>query len=96
MRRISKIYYVYILTNKIHTVLYIGSTSNLAERIYQHKHKLIPGFSLKYNLFKLIYFATFSTAYEIVCYERKLKGWTRKKKERLITENNPNWNELSC
>lgn len=95
MRRISKTYYVYILTNKSNSVLYIGMTSDLAKRCWEHKSKVVPGFTQKYNVTKLVYFAIFEDAYEAVTYERKLKGWLRRKKIDLISKHNPEWNELS-
>ena len=96
MRRIyEKIYYVYILTNKSNSVLYIGVTSNLEKRIFEHKSKFVKGFTSKYNLKKLVYAASFISAYEAIAYEKKLKGWKRVKKDALISETNPTWSEIS-
>ncbi|HAG27194.1 TPA: endonuclease [Patescibacteria group bacterium] len=96
MRRIyEKIYYVYILTNKSNSVLYIGVTSNLEKRIFEHKSKFVKGFTSKYNLNKLVYTASFISAYEAIAYEKKLKGWKRVKKDALISETNPTWSEIS-
>src|SRR5690606_13260513 len=86
-------YYVYILTNNNKTVLYIGMTNNLNERLYFHcnpeansKH-----FTTKYKCFFLIYFERFEDVNQAIDREKQLKGWTREKKEMLIKEINPNW-----
>lgn len=90
-------YYVYILTNKNKTVLYIGMTNNLNERLYFHcnpeansKH-----FTTKYKCFFLIYFERFEDVNQAIDREKQLKGWTREKKEMLIKEINPNWEFLN-
>ncbi len=88
-------YYVYIITNKNNSVIYTGVTNDLKRRIYEHKNKLIVGFSSKYNLNKLVYYGETSDAKEAIGYEKKIKGWTRAKKEALINENNPAWEDLS-
>lgn len=90
-----KSYWVYILTNQINTVLYIGITSKLEQRIYQHKNKLTKGFTEKYNVDKLIYFEETSDPMSAISREKQLKGWTRKKKETLINRVNPEWDDLS-
>lgn len=90
-----KIYYVYILTNKSHSVLYIGITNNLERRMYEHKNKLAAGFSAKYNLNKLVYVEQTQDSRAAIAYEKKLKGWTRAKKIALITASNPKWADLS-
>ncbi|MEZ4180344.1 MAG: GIY-YIG nuclease family protein [Candidatus Doudnabacteria bacterium] len=90
----KKFYYVYILANKSNSVLYIGSTSDIKTRLYLHKSKAIKGFTAKYNVTKLVYIEMFSDPYSMVVRERQLKGWTRKKKERLICVTNPLWKEV--
>ena len=86
---------VYIITNKHHTVLYIGVTSDLRIRMHQHINKEFPNsFSAKYNLSKLIYFEQFSTIEEAINNEKYLKGKNRKFKLELIKNDNPNWNDL--
>ena len=85
---------VYIISNIHNTVLYIGVTSNLVQRIYQHKEKMIPGFSAKYNLIKLVYFEVFDDMCNAISREKKLKEWHRDWKNRLIAEVNPNWRDL--
>ena len=81
--------------NKNNSVIYTGVTNNLNRRIYEHKNKLIVGFSSKYNLNKLVYYVETSDVKEAIAYEKKIKGWTRAKKETLINENNPAWDDLS-
>lgn len=88
-------YYVYILTNKSNKVLYIGVTSNLQTRINQHKLKLVDGFTKKYNVNKLVYVEEFRDVNEAIAAEKKLKGWIRIKKIKLIESKNPNWSDLS-
>ncbi len=95
MVRISmKNYYVYILSN-VSKTLYIGVTNNLERRMYEHKNKLINGFTKKYNLTKLIYYETTSDIGAAIYREKQLKGWLRSKKIALIEENNPGWDGLS-
>jgi len=90
----SKQYFVYIMTNKSGT-LYTGVTNNLIQRVYQHKNKLIDGFTKKYNIQNLIYFETFSDVTSAIAREKTIKGWLRKKKIALINSINPQWNDLS-
>lgn len=85
---------VYIITNDRNTTLYIGVTSNLIQRIYQHKNKLIEGFSAKYNLNKLIYFEQFDDMNNAILREKRLKRWNRDWKNQLINERNPHWYDL--
>lgn len=87
-------YSVYIATNKRNTVLYTGVINNLERRIYEHKHKLIKGFTSKYNIDKLIYFETFNNPEEAIAAEKKIKGWTREKKIALIKKMNPEFDDL--
>ncbi|MBL4604177.1 MAG: GIY-YIG nuclease family protein [Flavobacteriaceae bacterium] len=90
-----KQYCVYILTNKNHTVVYTGVTSNLIKRVFQHKTKKYKGFTSKYNCDKLVYFETFSDINQAISREKQLKSGSRKKKEDLINIENSNWNDLS-
>ena len=87
--------YVYILTNKNNTVLYIGITSNLLKRISQHKNKIYKGFTSRYNCHKLIYFEELDTIVQAITREKQLKAGSRKRKEQLVNSNNPNWADLS-
>jgi len=86
--------YVYILTNYSKT-LYIGVTSNLEKRIFEHKNKKFDSFSKKYNIGKLVYFEIYEDAYTAISREKQLKNWRRDKKVRLIELQNPNWCELN-
>ena len=85
---------VYIITNARNTTLYIGVTSDLIRRIYQHKNKLIEGFSAKYNLHKLVYFEQFSDMENAILREKRLKKWNRDWKNQLIDASNPLWYDL--
>ena len=88
-----KQYYVYILTNKSNT-LYIGITNDLIRRLYEHKNKLIAGFTKKYNIDRLIYYEVFDSPETAIQREKEIKSWTRKKKLELIKKINPNFEEL--
>ena len=87
--------YTYILTNERQTVLYTGSTNALAKRIHHHKHRLIPGFTKKYNVSRLVYFETALDMTSARQREREIKGMTRRKKEALIDSVNKSWQDLS-
>jgi putative endonuclease len=89
-----KQYYVYIMTNRSRT-LYTGVTNNLERRVYEHKHKLIPGFTTKYNLSRLVYFEATEDIRSAIEREKQIKGWLRRKKLSLIESVNPNWEDLS-
>lgn len=88
-------YFVYIVANKMHNVLYIGVTNDLERRMYEHKHKLVEGFTKKYNVDKLVYYNEFSSINDAIAAEKKLKGWTRAKKVALIEQFNPEWKDLT-
>ena len=83
-----------MLTNKSNTVIYIGVTSDLLKRLYQHKNKTHKGFTSKYNCDKLVYFEEFSDINQAIVREKQLKSGNRKVKEELINSINPNWNDL--
>jgi putative endonuclease len=87
-------YYVYILTN-ISQTLYIGVTNDLERRMYEHKYKLTPGFTKKYNLTILVFFEATIDVRSALAREKQIKGWTREKKVVLIEEQNPTWQDLS-
>ena len=89
-----KHYYIYILTNKNNTVLYTGVTNNLTRRIWEHKAKLIDGFTKKYNVAILVYFETFDKPESAIKREKQIKAGSRKKKIELINKFNPEWKEL--
>ncbi len=88
-------YYVYILTNWNHKVMYIGVTNNLERRIYEHKNKLVEGFSQKYNVNKLVYFEETSDVLSALEREKEIKKWRREKKDALVLKVNENWKDLS-
>ena len=87
-------YYIYIISNWNNKVIYIGVTNNLERRIFEHKSKLIPGFSSKYNL-KLVYYEQYADIREAMTREKELKKWRREKKNKLIESTNPEWMDLS-
>jgi len=88
-------YYVYIMTNHSRT-LYIGITSDLQHRVYEHKHKLTPGFTSKYRMTQLACYEVFSEPRDAIAREKQLKGWRRSKKVALIESENPLWEDLSA
>ena len=88
-------YYVYILTNKTNSVVYIGMTGDLTRRLYEHKNGLIEGFSKKYKTNKLVYIEEYDNINDCISREKQLKGWSRIKKNALIESINSNWNDLS-
>ena len=86
-------YFVYILTNKNNTSLYIGVTDDLKRRVYEHKSEQIEGFTKRYHIHKLVYFEEYSDINEAIAREKQLKKWTRSKKNHLIETKNPYWDE---
>jgi putative endonuclease len=90
----TKEYYVYIMTNATRT-LYVGVTSNLEQRVYQHKNKVAEGFTARYNVTWLVYYASTNDVVEAIAREKQIKGWTRAKKIALISEFNPEWKDLT-
>jgi putative endonuclease len=86
--------YVYILTNKNHTVLYTGVTSNLNKRIQVHKEHKFRGFTFKYNVDELVYFESFGSIEEAIEREKIIKAGSRKRKIDLINSMNPTWEDL--
>lgn len=91
----KKDFYVYIMTNYQETTFYIGVTSNLVKRVYEHKNKLFKGFTSKYNLTKLVYLETSSSSSDAIAREKQLKRWHRKWKINLIKEFNPDFKDIS-
>ena len=87
--------FVYIMSNTS-KVIYTGVTNNLDGRVFEHKSKLIPGFTRKYNLLKLVYFETFGNINDAICRGKQIKGWRRSKKVALITASNPLWLDLNA
>ena len=88
-------YFVYILSNWDDSVLYIGVTGNLPRRLYEHKNGLVEGFTKKYNIHKLVYYEDTSDVYSAISREKQLKKWSRRKKNDLIAQMNPEWKDLS-
>ena len=85
---------IYILSNDSNTVIYVGVTSNLPQRSYQHKQKFEKGFSKRYNLDKLVYFELYADMDCAIYREKRLKRWQRSWKERFIKKVNPMWQDL--
>ena len=90
-----RLYYVYIMTNHSRT-LYTGVTNDLQRRVYEHRHKLVPGFTSKYNINQLVFFEETPDVLSAIAREKQIKGWTREKKMALIEESNPGWRDLSA
>jgi len=90
----KKTYSVYIMASES-GVLYIGVTNDLERRVIEHKKKMVPGFSARYNLQKLVYFESFGNVQDAIAREKQLKGWLRRRKVALIESVNPHWNDLS-
>jgi len=90
----EKIGYVYILTNIKNTVLYTGVTSNLVKRVYEHRNKLVDGFTKKYRLYKLVYFEICDDIVNAIAREKQIKGYLRNKKIELIEKDSPDWKDL--
>jgi len=88
-------YYVYIMTNRSGT-LYTGVTNNIRARACEHKKKLNPGFTARYNIDRLVYYETFDDARAAIAREKQIKGWLRRKKLELINRSNPKWEDLSA
>lgn len=83
------------MTNSKNTVLYVGVTSNLVRRLYEHQSKKYPkSFTVKYNINKLVYFEAFTRIEEAILREKQIKAGSRAKKEQLINSINPEWNDL--
>ena len=91
----EKKFYVYILTNKHHTVLYTGVTSDLEKRVWEHKYKVYRGFSARYNVDQLVYYQSYHDSYEAIAREKQIKAGSRQKKIDLINEMNPEWEDLA-
>ena len=87
--------FVYIMTNKSNSVLYIGVTNDILRRIEEHKQGINDGFTKKYNVNKLVYCEEINNPDEAIQREKQLKKWSRQKKELLIQTLNPNWNDIS-
>jgi putative endonuclease len=91
----EKIFCVYIMTNKWNTTFYVGVTSGLVGRVFQHQNKLVEGFTKKYNLDKLVYFEVCPSAEAAILREKQIKAGSRAKKVTMIEKMNPQWKDLS-
>lgn len=91
----DRTYYVYLLTNWNNRVMYVGMTNNLERRIFEHKNKLIEGFTKKYHVDKLVYFEATSEVMAAIAREKQIKSWRREKKNGLVEAANPEWRDLS-
>ena len=91
---LEKIYFVYLLASKSRR-LYVGVTNNLERRLYEHKHKLVDGFTKSYNIDRLVFFESTSDVRVAIEREKEIKKWRREKKIALIEAMNPIWNDLS-
>ena len=89
----GKCYYVYILTNKFDTLLYVGVTSDLRRRLAEHANGQYQGFTKQYRVHKLIYYEQYSDIHDAISREQPLKGWTLEKKRSLIEKKNPDWDD---
>jgi putative endonuclease len=90
-----KQYFVYIMSNKSRR-LYVGITSMLIKRVFQHKNKVFPGFTARYQFDMLVHYEEYSQVASAIVREKEIKGWRREKKLKLILANNPCWADLSA
>lgn len=90
----TKQFYVHIMTNKANTVLYTGMTNDIRKRVYEHKQKLIEGFTKKYNVVKLVHYEAFEDCTSAIQREKQIKAGSRRKKEELINGINREWRDL--
>ena len=86
-------YFVYIMSNKTNSTLYVGVTNDLRRRITEHKNETLDGFTKKYHWHKLVYFEEYSEVNDAIARKKQLKGWVRAKKNWLIESQNPNWTD---
>jgi len=86
--------YIYILSNRYNKVLYVGITRNLIKRVWEHKNKVVDGFTKRYNLNKLVYYEIYDDIETAINREKQIKSWPRRKKLTLINTMNPFWNDL--
>jgi putative endonuclease len=87
-------YFVYILTNRHHTALYVGVTNDLVRRVHEHRTKIASGFTTRYNVDKLVYFEETSDVVAAIAREKQIKGGSREKKIALVNARNPDWRDL--
>ena len=92
----EKYYYVYILSNKANTVVYIGVTSDLMRRLWEHRNDVVEGFTKRYHVHKLVYYESTTDVQAAIEREKQLKKWRRTKKNELIESVNPTWQDLAA
>ena len=90
----EKQFYVYIMTNEYHSVLYTGMTNDLVRRVYEHREKLNRGFTQRYNVDKLVYYEVFEEAFDAIDREKQIKAGSRLKKKQMINDMNEEWKDL--
>ena len=88
-------YYVYVLTNKSNTTLYVGITNDIARRVQEHKSEVLDGFTHKYHVDKLVYFEEFINVDQAIIREKQINSWRREKKDELIRRQNPEFKDYS-
>ncbi len=88
-------YYVYILASRNNSTIYVGVTNNLERRIYEHKNELFEGFTKRYHIHKLVYFEETTDVNSAIAREKQIKSWSRARKNALIEQLNPQWEELT-
>jgi putative endonuclease len=92
---VNFMYFVYIMSNWNNKVIYTGVTNDLGRRVYEHKNKLVEGFTEKYNVNKLVYYDLIEDIIVAISREKEIKGWKREKKDELINSFNPKWKDMS-
>jgi putative endonuclease len=91
---VNKQFYVYIMTNKNNSALYAGVTNDLKRRVFEHKNKLLEGFTKKYNINKLVFYEVYDDINDAIAREKQIKGGSRAKKIKLIEDMNSRWDDL--
>ena len=91
----EKTYYVYLMTNQANKVMYVGMTNDLVRRIYQHRNRILEGFTSRYHVDKLVYYEETSNVRAAIEREKEIKKWRREKKNTLVMKDNPNWVDLA-
>ena len=94
MSRVRR-YYVYLLTNRNDKVMYVGVTNDIERRVYEHKSKSVRGFTMKYNVNKLVYYEEMQDVRDAIAREKEIKKWRREKKDDLVVGVNPYWKDLN-
>ena len=94
-KKMTKNYFIYILTNWNNKVIYTDVTNNLFRRIFEHKNKLLNGFTKRYNITKLVYYEMTTDINNAIAREKEIKKWRREKKNKLVESTNPEWNDLT-